>query len=235
LQRPTTGPRFHWLARAGPDLEIGLDFTPRLLAVCLTGRFTDRSISTLRSVLHDAWTQRPERVLIDATALEGWHAAALTALVEVIEQTVAASPVAIAGLRPGQRRHISRLSEGRAGRIRTFATVAEAVDALLASPGAALPDPATLLAEVRHLHRALLSRAAIDQAKGILMAVCGLDAEAAFAMLAWHARSNRVPLRELAARFVAEVRRRPAGSLDPVQADAMLTDLAAGLSADADN
>jgi hypothetical protein len=234
LQRPTTGPRFQWLARAGSDLEIGLDFTPRLLAVCLTGRLTDRSISTLRSVLHDAWTQRPERVLIDATALEGSRAAALTAFVEVIEQTVAASPVGIAGLRPGQRRHISRLSEDT-GRIRTFATVAEAVDALLASPGAALPDPATLLAEVRHLHRALLSRAAIDQAKGILMAVCGLDAEAAFAMLAWHARSNRVPLRELAARFVAEVRRRPAGSLDPVQTDALLRDLAAGLSADADN
>jgi AmiR/NasT family two-component response regulator len=181
-------------------------------------------------VLHDAWTQRPERALIDATALAHCDAASLASLVEAVQET-AAGPVAIVGLDPGQRAHINRRHDAGALLVRTFATMPEAVDAMMAAPGATLPDQETLLAEVRQLHRALVSRAAIDQAKGILMAVYGLDAEAAFAMLAWHSRNNRIPLRELAARFVAEVRRRPGNELTSVATDALLSDLAAALSA----
>jgi AmiR/NasT family two-component response regulator len=225
----TTGSRFHWLARSGSELEIRLDFRPELLIAGLTGRLSNRSARLLRSVLHDGWTQRPERALIDATALAHCDAAALAKLVEAVQET-AAGPVAIVGLDPGQRAHLTRRFESGALLVRTFATMPEAVDAMMALPGAAPPDQATLLAEVRQLHRALVSRAAIDQAKGILMAVYGLDAEAAFALLAWHSRNNRVPLRELAARFVAEVRRRPGSRLTSVATDALLEDLASDLS-----
>ena len=232
MQLPSNdpAPRFRWLARCGPDLEVRLDFTPALLIAGLTGRLTSRSSRPLRSILYDAWTQRPARVLIDATGLASCDEPGLAALVEAIPNAVKASPpVAIAGLRSNQREFVHRYCADRVLKLRTFATSADAVDTLMAAPGAVVPDQATLLAEVRHLHRALISRSAIDQAKGMLMLVYGLDAEAAFAMLAWHSRKSRVPLRELTVRFLAAVRERPAGSLNPVTTDALLAEITANL------
>ncbi|TDU83896.1 ANTAR domain-containing protein [Kribbella voronezhensis] len=223
------GPRFRWAARPCSDLEVDLDFTPPLLIARLIGRLTSRSGRPLRSILHDASTQRPERILIDATTLAPSDETGLTALAEAVVHSAAGLPVGVAGFRRAQRLLLHRLCGDRPQQLRTFETVAEAVEGMLATPGAALPDQQTLLAEVRQLHRALLSRATIDQAKGILMAVYGLEADAAFAMLTWHSRNSRVPLRVLAEHFVAAVRQRQGGQLEPVTTDALLVDIAAGL------
>ncbi len=55
------------------------------------------------------------------------------------------------------------------------------------------------------LRKAIASRATIEQAKGALMLVYGLDAEAAFALLSWQSQHSNIKLRDLAERLVAAV------------------------------
>jgi GAF domain-containing protein len=55
------------------------------------------------------------------------------------------------------------------------------------------------------LREALVSRAVIDQAKGILMAARGLTAEQAFAVLIEQSQRENVKVRDLASRFVAAI------------------------------
>ena len=57
------------------------------------------------------------------------------------------------------------------------------------------------------LRRAVASQARIEQAKGALMLVYGLDAEAAFALLSWQSQHSNIKLRELADRLVNAVGR----------------------------
>ncbi|WP_116201721.1 GAF and ANTAR domain-containing protein [Amycolatopsis circi] len=54
-----------------------------------------------------------------------------------------------------------------------------------------------------HLETALSTRAVIDQAKGILMALRQIDAKEAFAVLVEQSQRENVKVRDLAARFVA--------------------------------
>ena len=56
-----------------------------------------------------------------------------------------------------------------------------------------------------HLREALTSRAVIDQAKGILMARRGLDADSAFAALVTYSQHSNIKLRKLAQELVDEV------------------------------
>ena len=55
------------------------------------------------------------------------------------------------------------------------------------------------------LRKAMASRATIQQAKGALMLVYGLDAEAAFSLLSWQSQRSNIKLRDLAERLVAVV------------------------------
>lgn len=55
------------------------------------------------------------------------------------------------------------------------------------------------------MRRAVAARATIEQAKGVLMLVYGLDAEAAFALLSWQSQHSNVKLRDLAERLVTVV------------------------------
>ena len=55
------------------------------------------------------------------------------------------------------------------------------------------------------LRKAMASRATIEQAKGALMLVYGLDAEAAFSLLSWQSQHSNIKLRDLAERLVAVV------------------------------
>jgi hypothetical protein len=55
------------------------------------------------------------------------------------------------------------------------------------------------------MRKAIASRATIEQAKGALMLVYGLDAEAAFALLSWQSQHSNIKLRDLADRLVAAV------------------------------
>jgi hypothetical protein len=49
------------------------------------------------------------------------------------------------------------------------------------------------------------ARAAIEQAKGALMVVYGVDADQAFAMLQWRSQQTNTKLRALAVQIVAEL------------------------------
>ncbi|WP_345734154.1 ANTAR domain-containing protein [Mycobacterium intracellulare] len=49
------------------------------------------------------------------------------------------------------------------------------------------------------------SRAAIEQAKGVLMLVYGLTAERAFDVLVWRSQETNIKVRELAQRLLAEL------------------------------
>ena len=55
------------------------------------------------------------------------------------------------------------------------------------------------------LRKAMASRATIEQAKGALMLVYGLDAEAAFSLLSWQSQRSNIKLRDLAERLVTVV------------------------------
>jgi len=60
-------------------------------------------------------------------------------------------------------------------------------------------------ATAEHLRTALTSRAVIDQAKGMLMAIRQIGADDAFALLVEQSQRENVKLREVAERFVARV------------------------------
>ncbi|MFI9008337.1 ANTAR domain-containing response regulator [Actinosynnema sp. NPDC053489] len=62
---------------------------------------------------------------------------------------------------------------------------------------------------IEHLQHALESRAEIDQAKGVLMAAHGVDAEAAFGQLVLESQQHNTKLREVARNLLASVRRDP--------------------------
>lgn len=59
------------------------------------------------------------------------------------------------------------------------------------------------------LRTALTSRAVIDQAKGVLMAVRQIDADEAFAILVTQSQRENVKLRQVAERFIANVTGKP--------------------------
>jgi len=222
---PARSRRFDRIVTSGPGLEITLDFSAALLIGRLAGHLQAHARPQLRQTLRSALGQCPERVLIDAAALISCDAAGLTVLVEALD-VGPELPIGVSGLSPVYRRMLRVVATGHGQHIRTFSTLREATDYLLAVPGAARPDAETLLGEVRHLHRAMLTRSTIEQAKGVLMAVYGLDDEAAFSMLAWYSRSANVPLRELASRLLTVLRGELTGQLSMARMDALLADLA---------
>jgi AmiR/NasT family two-component response regulator len=57
--------------------------------------------------------------------------------------------------------------------------------------------------EADQLRTALLSRAVIDQAKGLLMGLHGIDADQAFALLARQSQQENVKVHAIAARLLA--------------------------------
>ncbi|HEU4946772.1 MAG TPA: ANTAR domain-containing protein [Kribbella sp.] len=231
-----SGSRSHQAPRAGhfersvvpgPGLEITLDFAPQLLISSLAGHLRGAVRSQLRQTFRSALGQRPERVVVDTSELVTCDADGLTGLVEALSVTgMDDLPVAVTGLAPANRERLRVLAAGRqTPLIRTFSTLEDAVDELMAGPGAPDPELDVLLAEVRNLHRALLTRGQIDQAKGVLMALYGLDADAAFAMLVWYSRRTNLPLRELSMRFLAALRHDRADALTMARADELLADL----------
>lgn len=59
------------------------------------------------------------------------------------------------------------------------------------------------------IQRALQTRAPIEQAKGVLMAIHGIDADEAFDMLRRHSQNTNVPLRVVAAEFLQKITATP--------------------------
>jgi anti-anti-sigma regulatory factor len=218
--------RFQHSLATGPGLDVSLDFAPALLIGRLSGHLQADVRKQLRDTFRTALRQRPERLVIDASGLITCDAAGLAGLFRSLEGAGTDSvPVAVSGLAPVYRQMLRLVSSQQELEIRIFRSLDEAVAQMLAVPGAPRPDGDTLLAEVRNLQRALLTRGTIDQAKGVLMVVYGLDSEAAFAMLVWYSRSAKLPLRELAASFLEAVRGERPGPLTIARADALLADL----------
>jgi anti-anti-sigma regulatory factor len=218
--------RFQRSLVTGPGLNVSLDFAPALLIGRLSGHLRADASKHLRDTFSSALRQRPERLVIDASGLVSCDAAGLAGLFESLEGADTDSvPVAVSGLAPVYQQMLRLVSSRRDLEIRLFRSLDEAVDQMLSMPGAPRPDADILLAEVRNLRRALLTRGTIDQAKGVLMVVYGLDSDAAFAMLVWYSRGAKLPLHELAADFLDAVRGERPRPLTIARADALLADL----------
>jgi|SRR5215207_3263808 len=225
-RRSRTG--FERRVSVGGMLDVSLEFTPALLTGRLRGQLRVPAARLLRATFRDALIQHPERLVIDTAGLVSCDAEGVAGLVASLDRIRPhVVPTAVAGLAPAHRAVLREQARRRGLEIRVYASLDEAVEKMMALPAAPRADSDTLLADVRNLHQALRTREAIEQAKGILMAIYGLDSDAAFSLLVWHSRRTRLPLRDLAARLVAAVVARQAGSLTIQSADALLADLAA--------
>jgi anti-anti-sigma regulatory factor len=224
-QTPSAAIRFEHFVVSGAGLEASFDFAPALLIGRLSGRLGGSTRNHLRQTFRSVLGQRPERLVVDASDLETCDVAGLSGLVDAVAVAGDDLPVAVSGLNPVYSGMLSLVTSGTQERIRQFGSVETAVAELLAGPAAPGPDRDTLLDEVRNLHRALLTRGTIDQAKGVLMAVYGLDAEAAFAMLVWYSRRANLPLHELSRTFLQAVRQTRARPLTTINTDELLSEL----------
>jgi len=224
-REPSTAVRFERSVVSAAGLEISFDFAPVLLIGRLSGQLCGAARAHLRQTFRSALGQRPERLVVDTTGLVSCDAAGLTGLLDALAVAGTDLPVAVSGLAPVHRNMLSLVASGPQERIMHFDSLDEAMAALLAGPAAPGPDRETLLDEVRNLHRALLTRGTIDQAKGVLMAVYGLDADAAFAMLVWYSRRANLALHELSARFLDSVRAARSEPLTMISTDVLLAEL----------
>jgi hypothetical protein len=75
-------------------------------------------------------------------------------------------------------------------------------DGYPAGNGHPAPTYAELVAQVAHLQAALTSRAVIEQAKGILIASTGRDADGAFQLLVAQSQAENRKVREIAEELV---------------------------------
>jgi PAS domain S-box-containing protein len=78
------------------------------------------------------------------------------------------------------------------------------VGAVIGTGGFYIDITETLQSDITSgMTQAAASRAVIEQAKGVLMATYGIDAERAFEVLVWRSQETNVKLRDLAGRFLA--------------------------------
>ncbi|WP_328988955.1 ANTAR domain-containing protein [Kribbella sp. NBC_01245] len=220
--------RFDRVVTRGPGLDVTFDFSPALMIGRLSGHLRGRTRTYLRGCFRSAVGQRPERFVVDASGLVTCDAGGLAALRAALEFTgTYAPPVAVAGLTPVYQRMLGLMrADQTEGEIAACATLAEAVRQVLANPPPATAEADVLLAEVRNLHRGMLTRSSIEQAKGALMVVYGIDPDTAFAMLSWYSRNGSLPLHDLAAQLLTALRERAPETLGMVRMDALLADLA---------
>jgi GAF domain-containing protein len=120
-------------------------------------------------------------------------------------------PLLVRGITRGALNVYSR-TEG------SFDAAAVRIGELFAVPAAVTISTAQVLADSRRLaeqlRSALHNRAMIDQAKGILMAMHGCDADEAFTMLRETSQTANRKLRDVAHDLVADVTRRPPADPD---------------------
>jgi transcriptional regulator with GAF, ATPase, and Fis domain len=116
--------------------------------------------------------------------------------------SVLSLPLQVRGVTRGALNVYSR-TEG------SFDVSAVRIGELFAGPAAVTAATAQVLADSRqlaeHLGEALRSRAVIDQAKGILMAVHGCDADRAFALLREASQNSHRKLRDVAHDMIAAI------------------------------
>ncbi|WBQ04801.1 ANTAR domain-containing protein [Kribbella sp. CA-293567] len=209
----------------GPGLDVRFEFSPALLIARLTGRLHGAVQAHLPQTFRHALGRRPQRLLVDASGLVTCDAAGLAVLLDAITPEDLAVPAAISGLSPVYRRMLTLVCADREEPVPVFDRLEEAIRVLLSTPGPAAPDPGELLAEVRALYRAMLTRGAVDQACGVLMMVYRLDADAAAAMLVWHARRAGLSVDEVSNHLLTAVQDLRSEPLTTARADALLAEL----------
>jgi PAS domain S-box-containing protein len=82
----------------------------------------------------------------------------------------------------------------------------DAVGAVIGTAGFYVDVTESLQSDISTaLNDVAASRAEIEQAKGVLMAVYGISAERAFEILVWRSQETNIKVRDLAARFLAAI------------------------------
>jgi AmiR/NasT family two-component response regulator len=94
---------------------------------------------------------------------------------------------------------------------RTEEVLARAEDVIRRSGGMGVARVHHLRDEVDGLRQAMASRAVIEQAKGILMATAGVDADGAFDLLRQQSQHENRKLRDIAQALVDQQQRAPRG------------------------
>lgn len=145
-------------------------------------------------------------LILDLTGLTFCSAYAMGVLVDMVSSTAHRGvTVAVVGLPPVSAR-VWLLTNVPVPT--QYASVELAVAALTAMPtratdrGGAGPGTSALLAEVDELRRALASRVAIEQAKGMLMERLGCSSEEAFNLIVLQSQQSARPPNDVAADYV---------------------------------
>jgi GAF domain-containing protein len=170
-----------------------------------TSRFAhqadDLQARARRGPCQQAWDSGAVVVTDDVSTDDRWRRleqlAAATAL-----SSVMAIPIEVDGRLAGV---LNAYSSERNAYDKVSVTERELVECTVAAALARVAERRSLGGQVTNLERALVSRATIEQAKGILMAEKGLDAETAFRVLRAESQHDNVPVRDLAAELVEKV------------------------------
>jgi hypothetical protein len=82
-----------------------------------------------------------------------------------------------------------------------------------------------MLDRIDVLHQRMVTMPEIEQAKGAMMIIYGITADAAFALLKWHSQHRNVKLRAIAAALVQATQRIVVGSETKGRLDQLLDDI----------
>lgn len=198
---------------------MALHSRDRVLVVGLYGSVGPASRHGMYSALNCAFLSRPGRIVIDGTAITECDSRGLAAFVDAAERASASGvPLAMYGLSAGLCRTLTGSWSRRTTAELTYQSLELALAAVQAKPATSDPTREELIDDVQHLQTALADSQVIEQAKGVLMTVYGVAAEAALELLRCYSRAQRIKVQVLAARVTSVAHRRPTC----VQLDALL-------------
>ncbi len=212
--------------RCGGDLTVALQDMNGVLVVALRGEVGYASRLGFHSALNAVFTSEPARILIDASSITECDRRGLGALIDAADRaTDSGIPLVVSGLTPRHRTMLQKVWRPAVTDALTYPTLELALAAVTGQPAA---DDATHGASLNRvlLHRSLSASRVIEQAKGALMAIYGLSAEAAEEALRRHSLAHRMLLRVLAERLIMVVQHGPVGTVPIAELDTLLDDVA---------
>lgn len=196
----------------GGGLTVALRTSDGVLVVGLYGSVGPASRHGLYSALNCAFMSRPSRIVIDGSAITECDSWGLAAFVDAADRASTSDvPLSMYGLRPALCQMLTTSWRGEAVAALSYASLDQALAAVHAKPVASDPSREQLLDEVQHLRAVLADSTVVEQAKGVLMAVYGVPAEAALELLRCYSRAQRLNVRVLASRVISVAHRRPTG------------------------
>ncbi|PFG39077.1 PAS domain S-box-containing protein [Georgenia soli] len=194
---------------AGVSVTVGTPREPQLVATTSkAAQVVDGAqMVAMEGPGFDAWDNRRAVQVADLLGHSGWRRLTDLASGSGV-RSVLALPITAGNDPVGVLALYSTELNGFDGGLRD---VAELLVAAMAAVLHEIELKAELEDTARTLSQALESRATIEQAKGVIMAQAGVDADEAFARLVKRSRDSNVKLRVLAARIVQEAAGRRAG------------------------